>query len=106
MKFKIITLHNNYKEKVFMSHMLNNIKKVSSLVLMFISTIPYIMLLQKLIAIEPQGIAKDYGIDLQNPVTEVANDVYSMHAFVTIIMAIITLFVLGLLIWVCFKYSA
>ena len=29
-----------------------------------------------------------------------------MHAFVTIIMAIITLFVLGLIIWVCYKYSA
>ena len=62
---------------------------------MFISTYP-IMLLQNLNAIEPQGVAKDYGIDLQNPVTEVAKDVYSMHAFVTIIMAIITLFVLGL----------
>ena len=72
---------------------------------MFISTYP-IMLLQNLNAIEPQGVAKDYGIDLQNPVTEVAKDVYSMHAFVTIIMAIITLFVLGLIIWVCYKYSA
>jgi cytochrome c oxidase subunit 2 len=72
---------------------------------MFISTYP-IMLLQNLNAIEAQGVAKDYGIDLQNPVTEVAKDVYSMHAFVTIIMAIITLFVLGLIIWVCYKYSA
>ncbi len=72
---------------------------------MFISTYP-IMLLQNLNAIEPLGVAKDYGIDLQNPVTEVAKDVYSMHAFVTIIMAIITLFVLGLIIWVCYKYSA
>ena len=88
-----------------MSHVLNNIKKVSSLALLFISLYP-ILFIQKLIASEPLGIAKDYGIDLQNPVTEVAHDVYSMHAFVTIIMAIITLFVLGLLIWVCFKYSA
>tara|TARA_E500000075_G_scaffold127931_1_gene134028 strand:- start:446 stop:1303 length:858 start_codon:yes stop_codon:yes gene_type:complete len=88
-----------------MSHILNNIKKVSSLALLFISLYP-ILFIQKLIASEPLGIAKDYGIDLQSPVTEVANDVYSMHAFVTIIMAIITLFVLGLLIWVCFKYSA
>ena len=56
-----------------------------------------ILFIQKLTAGEPQGIAKDYGIDLQNPVTEVAQDVYSMHAFVTIIMAVITLFVLGLL---------
>ena len=88
-----------------MSHILNNTKKVSSLALLFISLYP-ILFIQKLIASEPLGIAKDYGIDLQSPVTEVAHDVYSMHAFVTIIMAIITLFVLGLLIWVCFKYSA
>ena len=88
-----------------MSNMLNKIKRAFPLFLMFISTYP-IMLLQNLNAIEPQGVAKDYGIDLQNPVTEVAKDVYSMHAFVTIIMAIITLFVLGLLIWVCYKYSA
>ena len=85
--------------------MLNKIKRASRLCLMFISTYP-IMLLQNLNAIEPLGVAKDYGIDLQNPVTEVAKDVYSMHAFVTIIMAIITLFVLGLIIWVCYKYSA
>ena len=88
-----------------MSNMLNKIKRVFSLSLMFITTYP-VILLQNLMAIEPQGVAKDYGIDLQNPVTEVAKDVYSMHAFVTIIMAIITLFVLGLLIWVCYKYSA
>ena len=88
-----------------MSNMLNKIKRAFPLFLMIISTYPT-MLLQSLNAIEPQGVAKDYGIDLQNPVTEVAKDVYSMHAFVTIIMAIITLFVLGLLIWVCYKYSA
>ncbi len=88
-----------------MSNMLNKIKRAFRLFLMFISTYP-IMLLQNLNAIEPLGVAKDYGIDLQNPVTEVAKDVYSMHAFVTIIMAIITLFVLGLIIWVCYKYSA
>ena len=88
-----------------MSNMLNKIKRAFCLCLMFISTYP-IMLLQNLNAIEPLGVAKDYGIDLQNPVTEVAKDVYSMHAFVTIIMAIITLFVLGLIIWVCYKYSA
>ncbi len=88
-----------------MSNMLNKIKRAFSLVLISISTFP-IVLSKNLNAIEPEGVAKDYGIDLQNPVTEVAKDVYSMHAFVTIIMAIITLFVLGLLIWVCYKYSA
>ena len=88
-----------------MTHISNNIKRVSSLALLFITLYP-ILFIQKLIATEPIGIAKDYGIDLQSPVTEVAHDVYSMHSFVTIIMAIITLFVLGLLIWVCYKYSA
>ena len=85
--------------------MLNKIKKAFFLFVISISVYPT-LLLQDLNAIEPQGVAKDYGVDLQNPVTEVAKDVYSMHAFVTIIMAIITLFVLGLLIWVCYKYSA
>ena len=88
-----------------MSNILNKINRAFSLFLIFLSTCP-IVLLQNLNAIEPQGVAKDYGIDLQSPVTEVAKDVYSMHAFVTIIMAIITLFVLGLIIWVCYKYSA
>ena len=83
----------------------NNVKRIYSLILLFTSVYP-VLLIQKLSAIEPQGVATDYGIDLQNPVTEVAKDVYSMHAFVTIIMAVITLFVLGLLIWVCYKYSA
>jgi cytochrome c oxidase subunit 2 len=54
---------------------------------------------------EPKGIAKDWGVNLQTPVTEVAKDVFNMHSFVTIIMALITLFVLGLLIWVCYRYS-
>ena len=88
-----------------MSHISVKIKSFTILLLAFVSVYP-ILLVQKLTATEPQGIAKDYGIDLQNPVTEVAQDVYSMHAFVTIIMAVITLFVLGLLIWVCYKYSA
>ncbi len=88
-----------------MLHISDKIKTVTSIFLTFISVCP-ILLIQKLTAAEPQGIAKDYGIDLQNPVTEVAQDVYSMHAFVTIMMAAITLFVLGLLIWVCYKYSA
>ena len=88
-----------------MSYILKKLKIVFSLFLLVLLVCPN-LLIQNILAAEPQGIAKDYGVDLQNPVTEVAQDVYSMHAFVTIIMAIITLFVLGLLIWVCFKYSA
>ena len=88
-----------------MSDILNKSKRLASLIFSTMLLFP-ISLSQKLNAIEPKGVAKDYGIDLQNPVTEVARDVYSMHAFVTIIMAIITLFVLGLIIWVCYKYSA
>ncbi len=51
------------------------------------------------------GKPKDWGIDLQNPVTTVAEDVYNMHFFVLIIITLITLFVLGLIIWVCYRYS-
>ncbi len=51
------------------------------------------------------GVATNWGIDLQNPISEVAKDVYNMHFFVFIIMTLITLFVLGLLIWVCYRYS-
>ncbi len=88
-----------------MLYIKNNLKVLFSIFSFFTLMYP-ILLSHNLNAIEPQGVAKDYGIDLQSPVTEVAQDVYSMHAFVTIIMAIITLFVLGLLIWVCYKYSA
>ncbi len=51
------------------------------------------------------GVATNWGIDLQNPISEVAKDVYDMHFFVFIVMTLITLFVLGLLIWVCYRYS-
>ncbi len=55
---------------------------------------------------EGLGVPSNWAIDLQNPATTVAKDVYSMHSFVTILMALITIFVLGLLIWVCYRYSA
>ncbi len=51
------------------------------------------------------GVPSEWGIDLQNPITEVAKDVYDMHFFVLIIVTLITLFVLALLVWVCFRYS-
>ena len=51
------------------------------------------------------GVATNWGIDLQNPISEVAKDVYDMHFFVFIVMTLITLFVLALLIWVCYRYS-
>ena len=54
---------------------------------------------------EGLGVPKDWGIDLQTPVSEVAKDVYDMHFFVLVIITLITLFVLALLIWVCFRYS-
>ena len=54
---------------------------------------------------EGMGIAKNWGIDLQIPNSEVATDVYNMHFFVLIIMALITIFVLALLLWVGYRYS-
>ena len=88
-----------------MLYIFNKLKKLVPLVFLSILSFP-MLFIQSLWTVEPKGVAEDYGINLQNPVTEVARDVYSMHAFVTIIMAIITLFVLGLIIWVCYKYSA
>ena len=40
------------------------------------------------------GVPSNWGIDLQNPISEVAKDVYDMHFFVLIIITLITLFVL------------
>ena len=51
------------------------------------------------------GVPSNWGIDLQNPISEVAKDVYDMHFFVLIIITLITLFVLALLLWVCYRYS-
>ncbi len=51
------------------------------------------------------GVANNWGIDLQTPNSEVATDVYNMHFFVLVIMALITLFVLALLLWVGYRYS-
>ena len=55
--------------------------------------------------ISNMGVAKNWGIDLQTPNSEVATDVYNMHFFVLVIMALITLFVLALLLWVGYRYS-
>ena len=54
---------------------------------------------------ETIGAPKNWGIDLQSPSSTVAKDVYDMHFFVLIIITLITLFVLGLIIWVCYRYS-
>ena len=88
-----------------MFYMTNKLKKIIFSFIISLMVYPAVYI-HTLIAMEPKGIAEDYGVDLQNPVTEVAQDVYNMHAFVTIIMALITLFVLGLLVWVCYRYSA
>ncbi len=54
---------------------------------------------------EGLGVPTNWGIDLQNPISEVAKDVYDMHFFVLVVITLITLFVLALLVWVCFRYS-
>ncbi len=51
------------------------------------------------------GQPKNWAIDLQVPVSTVAKDIYDMHFFVLILMTLITLFVLGLILWVCYRYS-
>ncbi len=54
---------------------------------------------------EKSGQAENWGVDLQTPVSTVAKDIYDMHFFVLVLMTLITLFVLGLIIWVCYRYS-
>ena len=66
-----------------MLHILNKIKRSFPKLFLSLSATS-LLFIQKLTAVEPQGIAKDYGIDLQNPVTEVARDVYSMHTLHTV----------------------
>ncbi len=54
---------------------------------------------------EVLGKANNWGLNLQNPATEVARDIDSMHFLVLILMAAITIFVAGLLCWVMYRYS-
>ena len=41
------------------------------------------------------GKPKDWGLDLQTPVTTVAKDVYDMHFFVLIIITLITAIIIN-----------
>ena len=50
------------------------------------------------------GIPRNWGLDLQKPFSEVAKDIYDLHTAVLITITLITLFVLGLLCWIMYRY--
>ncbi len=53
---------------------------------------------------EVLGVPKDWGLDLQDPASQIAADIKDMHNLVLILMALITLFVAALLVWVMYRY--
>ena len=53
---------------------------------------------------EVLGIPRNWGLDLQKPFSEVAKDIYDLHTAVLITITLITLFVLGLLCWIMYRY--
>lgn len=54
----------------------------------------------------PSGMPTPGGWNLQEPATRIAERILVFSNGVHIAMAIVTLFVLGLLVWVCFRYNA
>jgi cytochrome c oxidase subunit 2 len=55
---------------------------------------------------ETPGMALPWQLGLQTPATPVMHRLYELHDWLTILITIITLFVLGLLLVVCVRFSA
>ena len=51
------------------------------------------------------GKPEPWQMDLQIPVTEVARDIYNFHHALNVIIFAITLFVLGLIIWIVVRFN-
>jgi cytochrome c oxidase subunit II len=51
------------------------------------------------------GKPEPWQMDLQVPVTEVARDIYNFHHALNVIIFAITLFVLGLLVWIVVRFN-
>lgn len=52
-----------------------------------------------------EGMASPWQIGLQNAVTPIAGNMHSFHSFLLVIISAITLFVLGLLVYVIFRFN-
>jgi cytochrome c oxidase subunit II len=51
------------------------------------------------------GKPEPWQMDLQIPVTEVARDIYNFHHALNVIIVAITLFVLGLIVWIVIRFN-
>lgn len=51
------------------------------------------------------GQPSAWEINLQQPVTEVAQFIYDMHNWLVVIITLISLFVLGLIVWVVMRFN-
>ena len=56
-------------------------------------------------AIAGTGMPTDWQMNLQGAVTPVAEFIHWFHDWLNIIIAIVTLFVLGLLVYVAFRFN-
>jgi cytochrome c oxidase subunit II len=52
------------------------------------------------------GQAVPWQMGLQDAVTPVAHSIHSLHTYLNWVISIITLFVMGLLLWIIFKFNA
>ena len=57
-------------------------------------------------ALAAAGIAEDWQLGFQDAVTPVMREINSFHNFILYIITAISVFVLGLLVWVMFKFNA
>lgn len=55
-------------------------------------------------ALSAEGLAKPWQLGFQEPATPVMERLFELHDFLVIVMAAISIFVLGLLLYVCVRY--
>jgi len=53
-----------------------------------------------------EGLPKDWQIGFQQSVTSIADGIHSFHDMLLVIITLITVFVLGLIVWVIIRYNA
>lgn len=66
----------------------------------------FLALFSPSLALAEDGIAKPWQHNFQTPATDVMQRLYDMHTALTILITVITIFVLGLLAYVCVRFSA
>lgn len=56
-------------------------------------------------ALASAGVPEQGGINFQDAATRIMERLHGFHAYLLIIITVITLFVLALIVWVCIKYN-